>query len=158
MPNRQRCIDTAERLFADAAVAQHKVAVIYADLNSFKRVNDTFGHSVGDAVLRNVADKLARVLAPFQAAHDSVSVARFGGDEFVVLIGHSEAPAIAREIAAACSSMLNDPIVHDGLEFYSAPEHRHRVYTRTTGPMSRRCSSTRTPRCIRPRPALPARW
>jgi diguanylate cyclase len=121
LPNRQRCIDTAERLFADAAAENHKVAVIYADLNSFKRVNDTFGHSVGDAVLRSVADKLARVLAPFQAAHESVSVARFGGDEFVVLVAASEAPSIAGEIAAACSSMLNDPIVHDGLEFYSAP-------------------------------------
>ena len=128
LPNRQRCIDTAERLFADAASAQHKVAVIYADLNSFKRVNDTFGHSVGDAVLRTVADKLARVLAPFQEAHDSVSVARFGGDEFVVLVGDAEAPAIASEIAAACSSMLNNPIVHDGLEFYSAPSIGIAVY------------------------------
>ena len=128
LPNRQRCIETAERLFADAAVARKKVAVIYADLNSFKRVNDTFGHSVGDAVLKNVAEKLARVLAPYQRIHDCVSVARFGGDEFVVLVGDSEAPAIAREIAAACSSMLNDPIVHDGLEFYSAPSIGIAVY------------------------------
>jgi diguanylate cyclase len=128
LPNRQRCIDTAERLFADAADAQHQVAIIYFDLNSFKRVNDTFGHSVGDAVLKNVADKLARVLAPFQATHDSISVARFGGDEFVVLVGADQARPIAIEIATACAAMLNDPIAHDGLEFYSAPSIGIAVY------------------------------
>jgi diguanylate cyclase (GGDEF)-like protein len=128
LPNRQRCIDTAERLFADAAAAQQRVAVIYADLNSFKRVNDTFGHSVGDAVLQDVASKLARVLAPFQAAHDSVSVARFGGDEFVVLVGAAQADSIALEIASACAAVLSDPIVHDGLEFYSAPSIGIAVY------------------------------
>jgi diguanylate cyclase len=128
LPNRQRCIDMAERLFADAADAQHQVAIIYFDLNSFKRVNDTFGHSVGDAVLKNVADKLARVLAPFQAAHDSISVARFGGDEFVVLVGADQARPIAIEIATACAAMFNDPIAHDGLEFYSAPSIGIAVY------------------------------
>jgi diguanylate cyclase (GGDEF)-like protein len=128
LPNRQSCIDTAERLFADAADAQRQVAIIYFDLNSFKRVNDTFGHSVGDAVLKNVATKLARVLAPFQAAHDAISVARFGGDEFVVLVGADQARPIAIEIATACSAMLNDPIAHDGLEFYSAPSIGIAVY------------------------------
>jgi diguanylate cyclase len=128
LPNRRRCIDTAERLFADAAAVRQRVAVIYADLNSFKRVNDTFGHSVGDAVLKDVAAKLARVLAPFQATHDSVSVARFGGDEFVVLVGSTEADSIALEIASACTAVLSDPIVHDGLEFYSAPSIGIAVY------------------------------
>src|SRR6202789_3887750 len=128
LPNRQRCLDTAERLFADAAAVQQRVAVIYADLNSFKRVNDTFGHSVGDAVLKDVAAKLARVLAPFQAAPDSVSVARFGGDEFVVLVGAAQADSIALEVASACAAVLSDPIVHDGLEFYSAPSIGIAVY------------------------------
>jgi diguanylate cyclase (GGDEF)-like protein len=128
LPNRQRCIDTAERLFADAARTRQQVAVIYLDLNSFKRVNDTFGHSVGDAVLKNVSGKLARVLAPFQAAHHAVSVARFGGDEFVVLVGEAQARSVALEIATACSTMLNEPVAHDGLEFYSAPSIGVAVY------------------------------
>ena len=128
LPNRQRCIDTAERLFADAARTRQQVAVIYLDLNSFKRVNDTFGHSVGDAVLKNVSGKLARVLAPFQATHHAVSVARFGGDEFVVLVGEAQARSVALEIATACSTMLNEPVAHDGLEFYSAPSIGVAVY------------------------------
>jgi diguanylate cyclase (GGDEF)-like protein len=128
LPNRQRCIDTAERLFADAALKEQQVAVIYMDLNSFKRVNDTFGHSVGDAVLKSVSGRLARVLAPFQAAHEAVSVARFGGDEFVVLVGEAQARSVALEIATACSAMLNEPIAHDSLEFHSAPSIGVAVY------------------------------
>ena len=128
LPNRQRCIDDAERLFAQATIAQQEVAVIYFDLNSFKRVNDTFGHTVGDAVLRSVAVRLARVLVPFQSANHSVSVARFGGDEFVVLVSDARASSVALEIAAACSAALNDPITHEGLEFYSAPSIGIAVY------------------------------
>jgi diguanylate cyclase (GGDEF)-like protein len=128
LPNRQRCIDAAERLFAEAAIAHEEVAVIYVDLNSFKRVNDTFGHTVGDAVLKSVAVRLARVLAPFQSANHSVSVARFGGDEFVVLVSDAQASAVALEIAGACTAALNHPITHEGLEFYSAPSIGIAVY------------------------------
>jgi diguanylate cyclase len=128
LPNRQRCIDAAERMFAEAAIAREQVAVIYVDLNSFKRVNDTFGHTVGDAVLKSVAGRLARVLAPFQAANHSVSVARFGGDEFVVLVSDAHASSVALEIAGACTATLNDPITHEGLEFYSAPSIGIAVY------------------------------
>jgi len=128
LPNRQRCIDAAERLFAEAAIAQEEVAVIYIDLNSFKRVNDTFGHTVGDAVLKSVAVRLARVLAPFQSANHSVSVARFGGDEFVVLVSDAQASAVALEIAGACTAALSHPITHEGLEFYSAPSIGIAVY------------------------------
>jgi diguanylate cyclase len=126
LPNRQRCIDAAERLFAEAAIAEQQVAVIYIDLNSFKRVNDTFGHTAGDAVLKSVAVRLERALTPFQSANHSVSVARFGGDEFVVLV--SDAQTLALEIAGACTATLNDPITHEGLEFYSAPSIGIAVY------------------------------
>ncbi|HEX4151670.1 MAG TPA: EAL domain-containing protein [Steroidobacteraceae bacterium] len=121
LPNRQRFIETAEWLFETAAQSGERVAIVYAELNSFKRINDTFGHAVGDVMLQNVAVKLTQALAPFRAAHPSVSVARFGGDEFVVLVADGRAPEVALEIAEACSSMLKDPISHEGLEFYSAP-------------------------------------
>jgi EAL domain-containing protein (putative c-di-GMP-specific phosphodiesterase class I) len=61
------------------------------------------------------------VLAPFQTAHESVSVARFGGDEFVILVADAEAREVALQISRACSAMLSEPISHDGLEFYAAP-------------------------------------
>jgi diguanylate cyclase (GGDEF)-like protein len=128
LANRQQCIETAERLFETAAQSQMRVAVLYADLLSVRRVNDTFGHSVGDAVLKRVAGKLVSALAPFQAAHPSLSVARFGGDEFVILVADEDARGLALEMAGACSSMLKDPISHDGLEFYPAPRVGIAIY------------------------------
>ncbi|HEY8509823.1 MAG TPA: EAL domain-containing protein [Steroidobacteraceae bacterium] len=121
LPNRQRCLETAERLFVTAAQQREQVAVIYLDLNSFKRVNDTFGHSVGDAVLRTVAGKLTDATERFRADVQHLMVARFGGDEFVILVKHAGARALGIRIAEACSHALKDPITYDGLEFYSAP-------------------------------------
>jgi diguanylate cyclase (GGDEF)-like protein len=128
LPNRQRCVDTAERFLAEAAEAREKVAAIYMDLNGFKRVNDTFGHSVGDAVLQSVAGKLTQLLESFRTEFEHLSVARFGGDEFVILLRHAEARSAAVAIADACSTMLKKPITHDGLEFFSAPSIGVAVY------------------------------
>jgi diguanylate cyclase (GGDEF)-like protein len=121
LPNRQRCIETAERLFAEAASSGHAVAIIYLDLNSFKRVNDTFGHSVGDAVLRTVAGRLTTLVQPMQADYEHLSVARFGGDEFVILLRHQGALEHALSIASRCATTLRTPISYQGLEFFSAP-------------------------------------
>jgi diguanylate cyclase (GGDEF)-like protein len=128
LPNRQRCLETAARMFAEAAESQESVAVIYLDLNSFKRVNDTFGHSVGDAVLRTVAGNLTRALESFKAANEHVTVARFGGDEFVILLRHRTARSLAIEIAATCCAVFKNPIVYEGLEFYSAPSIGLAIY------------------------------
>jgi len=121
LPNRQRCIEIAEQLFMDSAASHGSVGVIYLDLNSFKRVNDTFGHAVGDVVLRHVAVKLEQSLAALRGDYPHLSVARFGGDEFVILVSHTAARSAAARVAAACSAALLEPIVHDRLEFYSAP-------------------------------------
>jgi diguanylate cyclase (GGDEF)-like protein len=128
LPNRQRCMETAERLFAAAAAQSEEVAILYLDLNSFKRINDTFGHAVGDAVLRVVAERLQRTLEQFDHEHQHVSVARFGGDEFVILLRSEAARAGASDIAQACCTAFKEPIAYRGLEFYSAPSIGIAVY------------------------------
>ncbi len=128
LPNRRRCADLLGRLAAAAKGLGEAVAVIYLDLNNFKRVNDTFGHSVGDEVLRTVAGRLTSTLAGFAAKYPSVMVSRFGGDEFVVAVRHAQAREIGVQIATACSDAFTDPIVHDSLEFYSAPSIGMAVY------------------------------
>ncbi len=128
LPNRQRCMETAERLFKAAAASGEEVAILYLDLNSFKRINDTFGHAVGDAVLRVVAERLERTLEQFDVEHRHVSVARFGGDEFVILLRHQMAQGLAREVAQACCTAFKEPIAYRGLEFYSAPSIGIAVY------------------------------
>jgi diguanylate cyclase len=128
LPNRQRCLETAERLLAEAAEAHESVAVVYLDLNSFKRVNDTFGHPVGDAVLKIVAGKLVSLVERFKHEPTHISVARFGGDEFVILLRHARARALAIGIAEMCCATFKEPIFYDGLEFYSAPSIGLAVY------------------------------
>jgi len=128
LPNRQRCIETAQRLFAEASAAGESAAIIYLDLNSFKRVNDTFGHSVGDAVLKRVADNLTRTLQSCRRTLEHVTVARFGGDEFVILLRHENARAMAAQIAEACAAAFKEPIDYEGLEFYSAPSIGVAIY------------------------------
>jgi diguanylate cyclase len=126
LPNRQRCIETAEQLFAAAAAADDQVAILYMDLNSFKRINDTFGHSVGDAVLRVVAERLRHTLGEYRHQHSQV--ARFGGDEFVILLRDAAARTLAIQIAQACCAAFREPIAYEGLEFYSAPSIGLAVY------------------------------
>jgi len=128
LPNRQRCLETAERLLAEAAEHNESVAVVYLDLNSFKRVNDTFGHPVGDAVLKIVAGKLVGLVERFKHEPSHISVARFGGDEFVILLRHVRARALALGIADMCCMAFKEPILYDGLEFYSAPSIGLAVY------------------------------
>jgi diguanylate cyclase (GGDEF)-like protein len=128
LPNRERCIETAGQQLAAATAAGESVAVMYLDLNGFKKVNDTFGHSVGDSVLRDVARKLENTLAALRPGHAHVSLARFGSDEFVVLVRHAAARSAAAAIAVACAETLNHPITHGGLEFHSRPSIGLAVY------------------------------
>jgi diguanylate cyclase len=128
LPNRQRCMETAERQFTVAATAAEEVAILYLDLNSFKRINDTFGHAVGDAVLRVVAERLQHTLSRFEGQHQHGSVARFGGDEFVILLRRATARTLATDIAHACCTAFKEPIAYEGLEFYSAPSIGVAVY------------------------------
>jgi len=128
LPNRRRCIDLLGSMFAAAERGHESVAVVYLDLNNFKRVNDTFGHSVGDEVLLTVASRLMSTLATFAARYPEVLVARFGGDEFVVAVRHAQARDVGLTIAAACSDAFVEPIVYDSLEFYSAPSIGIAVY------------------------------
>jgi diguanylate cyclase (GGDEF)-like protein len=128
LPNRQRCLETAAHLFAGAAADADQVAILYLDLNSFKRINDTFGHAVGDAVLQVVAARLRHTLERFGVGPQHASVARFGGDEFVILLRHAQARALAMDIAQACCTAFKEPIAYEGLEFYSAPSIGLAVY------------------------------
>jgi diguanylate cyclase (GGDEF)-like protein len=121
LPNRQRCLDTAGEMIARAAAAGESVSFVYLDLDGFKRINDTFGHTVGDDVLRIVAQKLTQAISPHQSKSNQLVLSRFGGDEFVVLVRHPRAPGLGLEVARSCHAMLGAPITYQRLEFLTIP-------------------------------------
>lgn len=94
---------TAEREIAQARRSGQPSALLVIDIDHFKRVNDKYGHSAGDAVLVETAQQLK------QNCRESDSIFRFGGEEFVVLLSQTEengAFAIAERIRNAIDSML----------------------------------------------------
>ena len=97
------------------------LATLFQDLDRFKRINDTLGHAVGDALLREAAARLlgcvreTDAVAPAEPESGSV-VARLGGDEFVVLLRDVLAPRDAVVVAARMVQALSAPFVIDGNE------------------------------------------
>jgi diguanylate cyclase (GGDEF)-like protein len=107
LPNRVLFHD---RLLSAAAAARrsgHTMAVLLLDLDRFKPINDLFGHSYGDELLRHLARALAQVL------RESDTVARIGGDEFAVLLAESEASGACR-VAEKLRQAVTQPCAIDG--------------------------------------------
>ncbi|MDL2285482.1 EAL domain-containing protein [Desulfovibrio sp. OttesenSCG-928-F07] len=86
----------------------YKFAVLYLDLDRFKNINDNFGHSAGDKMLNHATEKL------LQCVREADTVARFGGDEFAVLLTDLERPAQAVHIAKRIITAFNDVITFHG--------------------------------------------
>jgi diguanylate cyclase (GGDEF)-like protein len=98
LPNRANVLDLLDRLLPLAREEQFEVAVMFIDLDGFKSINDTLGHEVGDEFLRSVADALRA------SVRSRDTVARFGGDEFVVVLERFRSEA---NLAAICQKILS---------------------------------------------------
>lgn len=92
LPNR---LELSRRLAETFASAKEKgAALLYVDLDRFKTVNDTLGHPIGDALLKLVANRMAKLLGPEDL------LARLGGDEFAILQMNTEHAHVAEDLAA----------------------------------------------------------
>ncbi|MCW2778189.1 MAG: hypothetical protein JWN17_1914, partial [Frankiales bacterium] len=122
LPNRRLLADRLAAALVRSRDTQRDVAVIYLDLDGFKRVNDGFGHGVGDQVLTVTAERVRGVLRPQD------TVARVGGDEFVVLVEATDRPPgehpradaaptgqeFAEQVARRIVEAVGEPIEVDG--------------------------------------------
>jgi len=86
-----------------------ELALLFADIDDFKRVNDTLGHEAGDEVLIQFARRIADIVAALGG--DDALLARFGGDEFVILIQGSDVRAAATRLAEALVQDLGQPLL-----------------------------------------------
>lgn len=128
LPNRRLMQDRLHQAVAHARRNKHRLALVFIDLDKFKPVNDEFGHKAGDEVLQAVAHRL------HACVRESDTVARVGGDEFVVLLPSIDTAQDATEVAAKIHEVINQPFtlsagatVHisssAGIAIY--PEHGH---------------------------------
>ena len=104
LPNRAVLLDRLGLALRRNQRTERTIAVLFVDLDRFKTVNDTYGHDLGDAVLRTVADRITACLRPGD------TVARLGGDEFVVLCEDVRGEDDALEVAGRIRAALAVPI------------------------------------------------
>lgn len=104
LPNRLLLADRLDHAVARSRRSRQELALVFLDLDHFKTVNDSLGHTVGDAVIVAIADRLTHAVRP------SDTVARIGGDEFVVLCPEISGRDHAAEIVARLLHATAEPI------------------------------------------------
>ena len=105
LPNRRLMLDRLEQLIKQASRSHKSLAVIYIDLDNFKDINDSRGHDFGDELLRSVSARLRGEV------RETDTVARIGGDEFVVLLGELDRPENADIIIRETLKKLAEPFL-----------------------------------------------
>lgn len=111
LPNRVLATDRLKQSIRNAARSGRHVAVVFIDIDNFKHINDTLGHAFGDRILVRVAECLTRCM------RKGDTVARWGGDEFLVTITDLNTLAQAKTVAEKILEELSHPIEMDGREF-----------------------------------------
>ena len=127
LPNRELFKDRLDTALKLAKCHGRELALLFLDLDNFKRINDTLGHNVGDHLLQATADRLKLSIR----ANDSVarnpmeeqdeSIARLGGDEFTVLLPEIQRSEDAANIAERIQERLSQPLALDGHEITVTP-------------------------------------
>ncbi|MCU7811561.1 MAG: PAS domain S-box protein, partial [Candidatus Thiodiazotropha sp. (ex Notomyrtea botanica)] len=103
LPNRTLLSDRLTQSILSANRENWKLGLLFVDLDQFKVVNDTFGHVVGDELLQQVAERIR------ECVREVDTVARFGGDEFVILLQDIEDPEVAVAISTKIIEAVTDP-------------------------------------------------
>ena len=111
LPNRSLFSDRLRVALNHAQRHKHKLAILFLDVDRFKQINDSLGHTVGDRLLRSISTRIRG------AIRNEDTVARFGGDEFTVLIHHIGKIEDSARVAQKILDALNPPIVVDEREF-----------------------------------------
>ncbi|SFV01368.1 putative bifunctional diguanylate cyclase/phosphodiesterase [Pseudoduganella namucuonensis] len=121
IPNRQAFLETLERELARSRQLGKKFAVLFMDLDSFKRINDTLGHNIGDLLLKVVSERLRETIRPSDTvtrAENHGNLARLGGDEFTILIPDLEKVDSALAVAQRVKDAMRRPFQLEGHEIF----------------------------------------
>jgi diguanylate cyclase (GGDEF)-like protein len=111
--NRRVFLDRLDHALAHAKRNQGRLALLFIDLNNFKHINDKLGHAAGDAVLCTLAQRLR------QLVREADTVARMGGDEFIILLDQIDAADAVETVAQKVREALSLPVHYGGAELPS---------------------------------------
>jgi diguanylate cyclase (GGDEF)-like protein/PAS domain S-box-containing protein len=114
LPNRILLRDRFEHALAMAVRSRSRVAMLFLDLDNFKRVNDTLGHAAGDQLLLEVVARLSR------STRESDTISRQGGDEFLLLLNDIPDMETVERIASEILVAMSDPVEISGYELNSS--------------------------------------
>ncbi|MBS4539044.1 bifunctional diguanylate cyclase/phosphodiesterase [Clostridium sp. D2Q-11] len=112
LPNRTYFIDALKTVLEESKFTGNKFAILFIDLDKFKQINDTFGHDIGDVVLKIITKRLKKRLK------SNGLLARAGGDEFFVLLKDIETEGEIINIAENILQSIKRPVITDKCEFY----------------------------------------
>jgi len=112
LPNRNMLTFQIEKQLASSIRDDRLVALMFMDLDDFKKVNDSHGHDVGDKLLKAAAMRISKPI------RESDIASRFGGDEFVVLLSNIESKKHVDTVAKKLIEEFKEPIIVDGVTFY----------------------------------------
>ena len=115
LPNRQLFDDRLEQHIIHAHRENQMIGLLYIDLDRFKNINDTLGHSVGDKLLQQTAERLKKCI------READTVARLGGDEFIIILSNITNPKDASNIAEHIISRISEPYHINTHEVFITP-------------------------------------
>jgi diguanylate cyclase (GGDEF)-like protein/PAS domain S-box-containing protein len=110
LPSLRLCKDRLDQSLAEARRKRQTSAVMFLDLDGFKAINDRYGHEFGDSVLRATAERITSEI------RETDTVARIGGDEFVIILSSLPESNIANRIAASLVRAIACPLNVDGID------------------------------------------
>ena len=127
LPNRQSFLTKLSEAIRVAEMNESMLSILYLDLDNFKRINDSLGHSLGDELLKTVSTRIEKCVrgddyvARVGRSQSALQLARLGGDEFTILLQDMESTDEAREVANRITGAVSEPILIDGNEFVITP-------------------------------------
>ncbi|MDH4256479.1 MAG: EAL domain-containing protein [Gammaproteobacteria bacterium] len=135
LPNRQLFSKELDAVIESTRDEQGGCAILFVDLDRFKRINDTLGHSMGDELLKDVAARLRgclrsddRVLRAEQEWYANVRIARLGGDEFVIVLHDIGSENAAASVASRIVTSFAQPFSCEGHQFVVTPSIGIAIY------------------------------
>lgn len=136
LPNRAMMVDLLEHAIQHAQETDGELALLFLDIDDFKRVNDTLGHNAGDELLQQIADRLTVALRASdwlgRGNEDAPSetIARIGGDEFIIILPNLKSEEGALTVAERVRAIIADSFQISGHEFHVTSSVGVSIYPR----------------------------